>query len=124
MHRGAAVDAEFPGMKATGEGFDMHEESHSLKSFAPDLHVLLVNETAGIEGKDYDRAPFPVTWARLHGKGLVFCTSMDHREDLWTNPVFQSILVGGIHRALGTADTEIPSNLKEATPTTSVLSQA
>jgi hypothetical protein len=115
------VDAKFPGMKAAGDGFDMHEEWYSLKNFAPDLHVLLVNETAGMTGKDYERPPFPATWARLHGKGRVFYTSMGHREDVWTNPTFQSIFVGGIRWTLGEVDAEAPANLKQAAPEAHVL---
>ena len=115
------VDPTFPGMKVAGHGFDMHEEWYSLKNFAPDLHVLLVNETEGMEGKDYDRPPYPATWARMHGKGRVFFTSMGHREDVWTNPTFQSILVGGIHWATGVVDAEISSNIKEVTVDADVM---
>lgn len=110
------VDPKFPGMAAAGEGFEMHEEWYSLKNFAPDLHVLLVNETAGMTGKDYERPPYPATWCRRHGKGRVFYTSMGHREDVWTNPIFQSILVGGIHWATGQADADTPPNIAQVTP--------
>jgi type 1 glutamine amidotransferase len=110
------VNRQFPGMEPAGEGFELFEEWYSLKNFAPDLHVLLVQETQGMEGRDYQRPPFPATWCRLHGKGRVFYTSMGHREDVWTNPIFQSILVGGIHWAGRTVDAEIPSNITEVTP--------
>ena len=115
------VNLTFPGMEVAGKGFDMHEEWYSLKNFAPDLHVLLVNGTEGMEGKDYDRPPFPATWARMHGKGRVFYTSMGHREDVWTNPTFQSILVGGIHWAAGMVDAEIPRNIDDVTPGAAVM---
>lgn len=37
-----------------------------------------------------------------------------HRpEDIWTNPVFQDILVVGVRWALGQAQAEVPPNLKE-----------
>lgn len=110
------VDKHFPGMTAAGDGFELFEEWYSLKNFAPDLHVLLVNETEGMQGRDYQRPPFPATWCRLHGKGRVFYTSMGHREDVWTNPTFQSILVGGILWATGAVSAEIPPNLRDVTP--------
>jgi type 1 glutamine amidotransferase len=119
--RMTVVNHQFPGMQSAGDGFEMHEEWYSLKNFAPDLHVLLVNETKGMQGADYDRPPFPATWARMHGKGRVFYTSMGHREDVWTNPTFQSIFVGGIHWAMGDADAQIPANIDQATPQASVL---
>jgi hypothetical protein len=114
---------KFPGLKDAGEGFELHEEWYSLKNFAPDLHVILVNETAGMKGKDYERPPFPATWAREHGKGRVFYTSMGHREDVWTNKLFQAILVGGIAWAVRRIDFELKPNLKEAAPEAHVMPQ-
>ena len=43
-------------------------------------------------------------------------TAMGHREDIWTNPTFQSILTGGIKWALGEVKAEVPPNLKETAP--------
>ncbi len=110
------VDPHFPGIAPAGRGFDMHEEWYSLKNFAPDIHVLLVNETEGMQDKDYERPPYPATWCRKHGAGRVFYTSMGHREDVWTNPVFQSLLVGGIQWAMGDAEADLTPNLREVTP--------
>ena len=39
------------------------EEWYSLKNFVPDLHVILVQDTAGMEGAMYQRKPYPETWA-------------------------------------------------------------
>jgi type 1 glutamine amidotransferase len=110
------VDQKFPGMKAAGEGFDLNEEWYSLKDFQPDLHVLLVQETKGMKGPEYQRAPYPATWARKYGKGRVFFTSMGHREDVWTNPLFVSILTGGIGWALGKSKADIAPNIETACP--------
>ena len=43
----------------------------------------------------------PVAWTRTEGKGKVFYTSLGHREDVWTNPVYQKHVLGGIAWALG-----------------------
>jgi type 1 glutamine amidotransferase len=67
-----------------------------------------------MEGNDYQRPDYPATWARRHGKGRVFYTSMGHREDVWTNPMFQAVLLGGIAWAVGNVRAETPPNLKEA----------
>ena len=69
-----------------------------------------------MEGPMYQRPPYPATWARSHGKGRVFYTSMGHREDVWTNPIFQDILVGGIKWALGEVNAETAPNLKQVAP--------
>ncbi len=78
------VDNKFPGTKDLKD-FNLNEEWYALKNFAPDLHVILVQETEGMKGAMYQRPPFPATWARKHEKGRVFYTSMGHREDVWQN---------------------------------------
>jgi len=110
------VDPKFPGMEYVGDSFDLMEEWYSLKDFSDDLHVLLVQETSPMEGAMYQRPSYPATWARPHGKGRVFYTSMGHREDVWTNPTFQEVLVGGIRWALGDAKADITPNFKSVTP--------
>src|SRR4051812_33675774 len=62
------------------------------------------------------RPPYPSTWARLHGKGRVFYTSMGHREDVWTNPGFQDILFGGIGWATGNIEASVAANIDSVTP--------
>jgi type 1 glutamine amidotransferase len=111
-----AVDPKFPGLENVGEGFDLNEEWYSLKDFSDDLHVILAQETGTMKGPMYQRPPYPATWARPQGKGRVFYTSMGHREDVWTNPKFQEILVGGIRWALGDAKADVTPNIKSVTP--------
>jgi len=110
------VDPKFPGLEKYAAGFSFPEEWYSLKDFPSDIHVLLVQETGTMEGVEYKRPSYPATWARLHGKDRVFYTSMGHREDVWTNPIFQEVLSGGISWALGDAKAEVPPNLEKAAP--------
>ena len=109
------VDAKFPGMTTEAE-FKLNEEWYSLKNFASDLHVLLVQETAGMQGQDYQRPPYPATWIRKHDKGRVFYTSMGHREDVWSNPLFQAIVIGGLRWATGQVEADLTPNLQTVTP--------
>ena len=110
------TDAKFPGMENHAAGFELNEEWYSLKDFTPDLHVLLVQESETMRGIEYQRPAYPATWARAHGKGRVFYTSMGHREDVWTSPIFQQILTGGILWALGDVKAEVPPNLEAVAP--------
>jgi type 1 glutamine amidotransferase len=110
------ADPKFPGFETVGSDFELMEEWYSLKEFASNLHVILVQETAGMKGPEYQRGPYPATWARMYGKGRVFFTSMGHREDVWTNPKFQTMLLGGIGWALGTKDADVTPNLEAAAP--------
>jgi uncharacterized protein len=114
------VDPNFPGIKGQ-ESFKLNEEWYSLKNFAPDLHVILVQETKGMKGFDYDRPPYPATWARMHGKGRVFFTSMGHRNDVWTNPIFQTLLTGALAWSLGRVDADVTPNLDKVAPQASEL---
>ncbi len=110
------ADPKFPGLAAVPADWALMEEWYSLKNFAPDMHVLLVQETAGMEGDEYQRPAYPSTWVRMHGKGRVFYSSLGHREDVWTNPVFQSLLGGALDWALGRVDADVTPNLATAAP--------
>lgn len=87
-----------------------------MKNFAPDLHVILVQETAGMDGDDYARPPYPSTWARRHGQGRVFFTSMAHRENVWIEQSFQQIVLGGLAWVLGNVDADVTPNIDIVTP--------
>jgi type 1 glutamine amidotransferase len=114
------IDHHFPGLKGI-EDFQMMEEWYSLKNFAEDLHVILVQDTKGMRNLDYDRPSYPATWARMHGKGRVFYTSMGHRDDVWKSDTYQAILLGGLSWVLGNVEAEIKPNLTTATPHASEL---
>jgi type 1 glutamine amidotransferase len=114
--KNTVIDPKFPGFETIGSDFSLHEEWYSLKDFSDDLHVLTVMDSPAMTGSMYGRPPHPSTWARKHGEGRVFYTSMGHREDVWTNPIFQNILVGGIKFALGDAKGDTTPNIKEVTP--------
>jgi type 1 glutamine amidotransferase len=64
----------------------------------------------------YNRPPFPATWARMHGQGRVFYTSMGHRGDVWTNATFQSMLEGGLKWALKEVDADVTPNVEKVAP--------
>jgi type 1 glutamine amidotransferase len=110
------IDPKFPGFENVGDRFAFQEEWYSLKDFAPDLHVLTVMDAPQMKGPMYERPAYPNTWARTEGKGRVWYTAMGHREDVWTNPTFQQILVGGIKWALGEVAADVTPNIKTAAP--------
>jgi type 1 glutamine amidotransferase len=110
------VDARFPGLQTLAEAFDLYEEWYALKNFAPDLHVLLAIDTAGMHGTEYQRPPYPVTWVRQHGQGRVFYTALGHRAEVWSHPLFQAVLLSGIAWVLRAADANISPNLHIVTP--------
>ena len=110
------IDAKFPGLETVGDHFAFQEEWYSLKDFSPDDHVLTVIDAPHMKGSMYERPPYPSTWARQEGKGRVWYTALGHREDVWTNPVFQRMLVGGIQWALGEVSADVTPNIETAAP--------
>jgi len=116
------ADPKFPGISGVPADFQIPmEEWYGLKNFAPDIHVILVQDTAGMKGDDYARPPYPETWARMQGKGRVFYTSLGHREDVWMNPAFQAVLLGGLNWATGRVDADLTPNLDQVAPKANVL---
>ena len=89
-------DPKFPGLEGVTSPVSLTEEWYSLKDFMPDLHVILTLDTQGMKGEPYQRAPYPVTWARMDGKGRVFFTAIGDRPENWSNPFFLNLLTGGI----------------------------
>ena len=110
------VDPKFPGFSGLGDGFKFMDEWYSLTDFSHDLHVLLIQETDLMIGIPYRRPPYPATWARMHGAGRVFYSSMGHREDSWTNPTFQGILAGALAWTTGRVDADVTPNIDTVTP--------
>jgi type 1 glutamine amidotransferase len=109
------VDHHFPGLTDLKD-FDVLEEWYSLKNFAPDLHVILVQDTQGMKNFDYERPNYPATWAHKYLQGRVFFTSMGHREDVWESGVFHLVILAGLAWTLGNVDADITPNLKKVTP--------
>jgi type 1 glutamine amidotransferase len=111
------VDPSFPGVKEFGSGsFKMTDEWYGQRNLADDLHVILVQVTQGMQGRDYQRPNYPQTWTRQHGKGRVFYTSMGHREDVWSNPKFQGLLLGALLFITGQAEGSTEPNVSKVTP--------
>lgn len=115
---------DFPGFGGLGENVEVKEEWYSLKEFAPDNHVLLVMETEGMEGSDYNRPNYPLAWARNHGNGRVWFNALGHREDVWTAEYFQNMVVGGISWAAGLQDATLTPNLFTVAPGADTLPAA
>jgi type 1 glutamine amidotransferase len=109
-------DPKFPGLEGVASPISFNEEWYSLKDFMPDLHVILTLDTQAMKGECYQRAPYPVTWARQHGKGRVFYTAMGDRPENWKNEFFLNLLGGGIRWSIGDASAQLDVNLKQAAP--------
>ncbi len=115
--KATVTDSKFPGFgAAVGTEINVQEEWYTLKEFAPDLHVLLVLNTEGMKGGDYQRPNYPIAWARAQGKGRVSFNAMGHRDDVWESAYYQSMLVGQLEWAGGRVQADITPNLQQVAP--------
>ena len=116
----AIADPEFPGIKTgfgkEGKSFKINDEWYALKHLPDDLHVILYQVTEGMKGDMYQRPNFPMTWARPYGKGRVFYTSMGHREDVWSNPMYQALLLGALGMVVGPRRSQHRAQFPEGDP--------
>jgi len=116
------TDAKFPSASGFGStSFDLNDEWYALRNMPDDLHVIMSYDTSSFPRKSggdhcYDRPNFPMTWARLHGKGRVFYTAMGHREDVWENPKYQGLLLGALSWITGQVETDVTPNVARVTP--------
>ncbi len=112
-----AADTAHPANAGIGEKWDLKmEEMYLIKNHdrAKNREIWYLKHHPN---KPEEAGFFPVSWARKHGKGNVFYTSLGHREDLWsddpamkgrqnsveTSKQFQAHILGGIKWALGLA---------------------
>ena len=109
-------DPKFPGLEGVSSPVEFNEEWYSLKDFMTDIHVIATLDTAGMKGNCYQRKPYPVTWARMHGKGRVFYTAMGDKPENWQIPFFLNLVSGGIRFALGDATADLTQNLTSVAP--------
>ena len=106
------ADKNFPGMPALGDGLDINEEWYPFRSYQPDLHVLTILETKDMKGPHYQRPPYPNTWARMHGKGRVFYSTLGHTEEAWSDPDIRKMYFEAIKWVLGMTEGSMASHAR------------
>jgi uncharacterized protein len=114
-------DPKFPGLEGVTSPVSFTDEWYSLKDFAPDMHVILTLDTNGMKGECYQRPPYPMTWARMQGKGRVFFTAIGDRPENWEIPFFVNVLGGGIRWAISDVNAKIDGNITQAAPGYAVI---
>ena len=105
-----------------GKGFKLRDEIYQFKNWQPEkVHVLM---SLNME-KTKLKKPYhvPIAWVKNYGDGKVMHMSLGHREDVWTNEIFQRIVLGGIAWALGNVDADIAPNIAAVTPKANQLSR-
>jgi type 1 glutamine amidotransferase len=92
-----SVVKDHPIVSHIGESMELQDEWYIFKNVTHTFTPLLMLETKGMKQAAYNSIdPYAITWIEENGNGRVFCTALGHREDVWTNPKFQDLLVKGI----------------------------
>ena len=94
------VNKNHPSTAGMPDSIVLKEEWYNYKSFQPDLTVLIKIDESSYKGGE-NGASHPMAWYHAFDGGRAFYTELGHRDDIWTNPVYQKHLLGGIEWAMG-----------------------
>ncbi len=86
--------------------FSIMDEIYQVKNFSRDkVRVLMSLDASKIDLKNKNirrtDKDFAVAWLRNYGKGRVFYSSFDHREDAWNRPDVQKMYLEAVKWAMG-----------------------
>ena len=106
----------FPFLQESGKRITTWDEWYGMGQFNKDMHVLLIQETAGMDGNDYARPPFPMTWIRKEGTGRVAYTSFGHGNRYFQNTENVRRIAELVEWAVGRFDADTTPNIEQVTP--------
>jgi type 1 glutamine amidotransferase len=114
-------DPDFPGMKFFPRTFDFHDEFYQTSGFSPEKsRVLMRLDTSNLDmtkqGVHTADAPFPLTWAKMYGKGRVYYSALGHDASTWDNPDIQRMWFEAIKWSLGLTDADVTPRPVSSTP--------
>jgi len=112
-------DPDHPAVKGIiPQDWKVMDEIYLFHRMNKDAHLLLSADTEKMDEQTLTDLGmkkgdlYPISWTNTEGKGRVFYTSLGHREDVWTNPIWQKHLINGIAWAL--KETDKDKNAKPA----------
>ena len=103
-------DQNFPAIRHFPHAFVKYDEIYQPKEWSRDkVNVLLsldptklnYENNPRIHRSDHD---FAVAWAKMHGKGRVFYSTLGHTEEAWSDPDIRKMYFEAIRWALGMTD--------------------
>jgi type 1 glutamine amidotransferase len=102
-------DPEFPAMRHLPKTSVRLDEHYQLKDFSRDkVRVLARLDPASVNLKaplvHRADADFPVAWAKTHGRGRVFYSTLGHAPATWDDPALQKMYFEALRWALRLVD--------------------
>lgn len=107
------IETKFPGLENCPPTIELLDEWYMFQNMNPDMDVILLQSTEGMNGPYVGQAAYPSTWCRKQGNGRVFATSFGHREDVVASPIYQMIVLAGLNWATGNTQYEPKTNAKD-----------
>ena len=94
-------DSSHPATRHLGKAFKITDEIYQFKNFSRDrVKVLLSLDTTSVDlakpGVHRTDKDFALAWCRDYGRGRVFYTALGHRDEVWRDPRFQDLIIGGM----------------------------
>jgi len=92
-----------------GQSFAMADDIYQFKNFdRSKVQLLLSLDSASLDlanpKVNTEDKYFPVSWAKAHGKGRVFYTSLGDWEETWEDPRYRTHLIEGIRWTMSLED--------------------
>ena len=103
-------DPNFPAVRHFPHAFVKYDEIYQPKEWSRDkVNVLLSLDPTKLNYENNPRIhrtdhDFAVAWAKMHGKGRVFYSTLGHTEEAWSDPDIRKMYFEAIRWALGMTD--------------------
>jgi len=103
------VDSDFPGASAFPEVFTYNDQFPVTPDtfHSTDVNVIFALDPDTMTEEQRARRPdgdFPIIWSDTYGAGRTFNLGVGHREEVWDDPKFRTMVTGAIEWALGLVD--------------------
>lgn len=119
------AEKNLPWLSTKGDSIEYFDEWYTLKNFNSDIHVILVQETGGmnIDGHNgcYNRPAYPSTWARMEGKGRVCYTSLGHNNSSFWDETMEGVMSDLLKFVLKEVDIDLTPNMDKVCPGAATL---
>ncbi len=104
----AVVDSKHPATAHLKEKWAWADECYFFTNINPAIHVLLAVDVETLADPKLRSAPgeqvkgvFPLAWYQQFDGGRQFYTSLGHKSEYYSDPIFRQHLLGGIRWVLG-----------------------
>ena len=105
------LDQKHPATAHLREAWTWTDECYFFANINPDIRVLLAVEVMSLRDPKLQTVPgqslhgiFPLAWCHEFEGGRQFYTSLGHKIEAYSDPVFRAHLLGGIRWVLGSTN--------------------